>query len=98
MKAITNTITNAKTAVGIQYVVYSAKSLCLLLLVNIHPNITSIGSKKAFPKLSIAAFLMSILLPDKSTVLNFKTLLPIDWPIVYSKYVQYPKKAALDIM
>jgi hypothetical protein len=48
--------------------------LCLLLLVNIHPNITSIGSKKALPKLSIAALLISILLPDKSTVFIFKSL------------------------
>jgi hypothetical protein len=53
-------------------------------LVNIHPNITSFGSKKELPKLSIAALLISILLPDKFTVFIFKSLLPIDWP----KYIQ----------
>src|SRR5918999_854633 len=63
--------------------------LCLLLLVNINPRITSIGSKKDLPKLSIAAVLISILLsPDKSIVFIFKSLLPIDWPLVDSKYVQ----------
>ncbi len=35
--------------------------LRLLLLVKIHPNITSIGSKKALPRLSIAAVLTLIL-------------------------------------
>ena len=62
--------------------------LCVLLLVNIHPKITSIGRRNDFPKLSIAAYLISTLLPDKSIVFILKSLLPIDCPLVNSKSVQ----------
>ena len=52
--------------------------LCLLLLVKSEPKITSIGSKNDFPKLSIAAFLISISLPDRLVDLIFKSIFRVD--------------------
>src|SRR3712207_5386660 len=72
-------------------------NLCLFSFVNIQPKNTSIGSKNALPKLCIAIFLMSGAFPAKSVVLILSSFLPIDCPVVDSKYVQYAKKSRLCI-
>ena len=60
-------------------------NLCLLSFVNIHPTITSSGSKNDLPKLSIKAAFTFTASPDVSTVFKCKILLPIDLPEVDSK-------------
>jgi len=47
-------------------------NLCLLSFVNIHPAITSSGSKNDLPKLSIKAALTFTASPDVSTVFKCK--------------------------
>src|SRR5215216_6417305 len=63
-------------------------SLCLFSFVNIQPKNTSIGSKKALPKLCIAIFLLLGKFPAKSVVFILSSFFPIDWPVVDSKYSQ----------
>ena len=52
--------------------------LCRFSLVNIHPRITSNGSRKAFPKAANATFFLSATTPFREVVFRFITLFPID--------------------
>src|ERR671914_2494127 len=63
-------------------------SLCLFSFVNIQPKNTSIGNRKALPKLSIATLFALGKFPAKSVVFILSSFFPIDCPLVDSKYNQ----------
>src|SRR3990172_3722204 len=71
------------------------KILCRFLFVNIRPKITSTGNKTALPKLEMAMLLKSADSPFKFVILRRNTILPIDWPVLYSKISQYKKNTIL---
>src|SRR3989344_8786336 len=69
--------------------------LCRFLFVNIRPKITSTGNNTALPKLEMAMLLKSADSPFKFVILRRNTILPIDWPVLYSKISQYKKNTIL---
>src|SRR3972149_1380608 len=69
--------------------------LCRFLFVNIRPKITSTGNSTALPKLEMAMLLKSADSPFKFVILRRNTILPIDWPVLYSKISQYKKNTIL---